>query len=62
MNKGGAPKGEKHGKVKHPFDIVQSVRARRERNGWSVRRIARYYGIPADTVNDWIYHRTRGAA
>jgi len=53
-----APMGIKHGKAKVTFEVIQRCRDLRKR-GWTVSRIAEHAQVPWNTVNDWIYYRTR---
>jgi len=54
-----APMGMRHGKAKVSFETIQKCRTLRKEKGWSVSRIAEHAQVPWNTVNDWIYYRTR---
>lgn len=55
----GAPIGIKHGKATVSFEFIEYCRELRKKKGWTVSRISEHAGVPLDTVNDWIYYRTR---
>lgn len=59
---GGAPEGLKNGKAKVPFSVVEEIRDKYEYRNYTVRRLAAEYGQSINTINDWVYYRTRTRA
>lgn len=47
-----------HHKAKVPGEVVERIRAQFEA-GKSYRKLAAQYGIPENTVKDWVFYRTR---
>ena len=47
-----------HHKAKVPGEVVERIRAQFEA-GKSYRKLASEYGIPENTVKDWVFYRTR---
>ena len=54
-----APMGIRHGKATVPFSVVEQCRYLRKRKGYTVRMLSKKFGVPADTVNDWVFYRSR---
>jgi len=50
--------GIRHAKAVAPFETVELARELHE-GGMKPKQIAKTLGYPLDTVNDWIYYRTR---
>tara|TARA_Y100001951_G_scaffold105178_1_gene120469 strand:+ start:2269 stop:2466 length:198 start_codon:yes stop_codon:yes gene_type:complete len=50
--------GDAHHRVRHSDETVEQVRQMHD-DGVKPAQISRRTGISIDTVNDWIYYRTR---
>lgn len=51
--------GERNHRSRWSDATVEWARDLHEHDGWGAARIAAKIGAPLDTVNDWIYYRTR---
>jgi hypothetical protein len=61
INKGaGHAFGMRSGKVTHSFEVVEWIRDLKEWHGVSASQLYQLFPcIKRDTINDWIYYRTR---
>ncbi len=59
----GAPHGVAGGRAKHRFEIVEWVRDLKEHEGLTELQVFELIScIARDTLNDWLYYRTRTRA
>lgn len=56
-----APPGERHGMCRYPNEVVEKARDMHD-EGVGPTQIARELDVPLNTLQDWIYYRTRGRA
>jgi hypothetical protein len=60
LNRGGAPRGDRHGKAVHRQDVVEFARTLYFDDRLKVRQIRELLPcVNYETLKDWIYFKTR---
>ncbi len=51
--------GETHGRAKYPDSLVEMARQAHDNGEGGYKRLALRFGVPVDTMRDWLAYRTR---